>query len=74
MPVENILRMLDAELSRLRQVRALLAATGKIAPVIARSLPAPPRRRKRPLSAEARRAISEAQRKRWAAKKKAKQS
>ncbi len=69
MPVETIVRMLDEELTRLQQVRSLLAATGKLAPTITRTLQSRPARRKRALSAEARRAIAEAQRRRWAAQK-----
>lgn len=69
MPVENILSMLEEDLACLRQVRSLLAATGKITPVLTQTLSAAPKRRKRALSADARRRIAEAQRKRWAAQK-----
>lgn len=69
MSVENILLMLDEDLKRLQQVRSLLASTGKISNAITKSLPSPPKRRKRALSAESRRRIAEAQRKRWAARK-----
>lgn len=69
MPLENILLMLDEELARLQQARVLLASTGKISSVITRSLQAPQKRRVRALSAESRRRIAEAQRKRWAARR-----
>jgi hypothetical protein len=66
MSIDNIVRMLDEELTTLRKVRALLAATGKLPASITHSLTSKQRVRKRSLSPEARRAIAEAQRKRWA--------
>jgi hypothetical protein len=67
MTIANIIEELDAEIARLQQVRALLSngrgagpggSTGTV-------------RRKRVLSAEAREKIAAAQRKRWAAQKRA---
>jgi hypothetical protein len=67
---DHILNAIDEEIAKLRQARALLADSGspaagkraKKAPSAAASRPAP----RRTLSAKARRAIAEAQRKRWA--------
>jgi len=66
----NVLAFLDAEIERLQRARELLSngdGTGKIA---SRSLAGGSRRR-RHMSAAARRRISEAQKKRWAARKRA---
>jgi len=80
MVIENILAQLDEEIARLQEVRKLLAATGKVktsAPA-AKAKPgrkpaavAEPKAKKakRVLSPEARKAIADAQRKRWAAQK-----
>jgi G:T/U-mismatch repair DNA glycosylase len=70
MSEENILSQIDAELEKLTKARALLAAAGrvdlkKVAAVKAAAKP----KRKRVLSAEARKRIADAQRKRWAAQK-----
>ena len=54
---------IDEELARLRQARALLAGENGY------SVTAP--RKRRPLSAEARKRIADAQKKRWAAQKRA---
>ena len=54
---EHILNAIDVELAKLRQARAILANSGQ-APAAAR-----PRRK---LSAKARKAIADAQHKRWA--------
>jgi hypothetical protein len=73
MTIANIVAELDAEITRLEQVKALLSngqgsrATGVASGNVVAS------RRKRTLSAEARKKIAEAQRKRWAKQKKAKQ-
>jgi len=71
MTIESILSQLDAEIARLTQVRALLASSAKSTSKFA--LPkggkATGRRKKRVLSAEARKRIADAQRKRWAAQK-----
>jgi hypothetical protein len=67
---DHILNALDEEIARLRQARALLGSDGKgitrksskkaAAPVVSEPKP------RRKLSAKARRAIAEGQRKRWA--------
>lgn len=72
MSIESILTEIDAEIARLKQVRALLAGSGKVASTFterkakktAGRMP-----KKRILSAEARKRIADAQRKRWAAQK-----
>lgn len=71
MSIETILAEIDAEIARLSQVRALLAGSRTISSSGTRSKPSPARktRRKRVLSAEARKRIADAQRKRWAAQK-----
>jgi hypothetical protein len=72
MTIDSILSQLDSEIARLTQVRSLLAnsaktsskfSVGKAIKVQAK------RRKKRVLSAEARKRIADAQRKRWAAQK-----
>ena len=72
MVIESILAQLDAEIARLTQVRTLLAGTGKVAAKLtvhnAKTVTAKPRR-KRVLSADARKRIADAQRKRWAAQR-----
>jgi len=72
MTIDSILSQLDAEIARLTQVRSLLANTAKTAPKFAdtKASKAPTKRRKkRVLSADARKRIADAQRKRWAAQK-----
>ncbi len=71
MAIENILAQLDSEIARLKQARALLATIGTAAAKAGRkagkaAAKAKPRK-KRVLSAEARKRIADAQRKRWAA-------
>lgn len=71
MTIDSILSQLDSEIARLTQVRALLAnsakSTTKLAgPKVGKT---GTRRKKRVLSAEARKRIADAQRKRWAAQK-----
>jgi hypothetical protein len=71
MAIENILAQIDSEIARLMQARALLATTGtastksvrKAGKAAAKGKP----RKKRVLSADARKRIADAQRKRWAA-------
>ena len=71
MAIENILAQLDSEIARLKQARALLATIGtgsttsgrKAGKTTAKGKP----RKKRVLSADARKRIADAQRKRWAA-------
>jgi len=71
MAIENILAQIDSEISRLKQARALLANIAttatpsgrKVAKAGSKGKP----RKKRFLSADARKRIADAQRKRWAA-------
>jgi hypothetical protein len=60
MTITNIIEELDAEIARLREVRTLLSGNRNGAGV-----------RKRVLSREARERIAAAQRRRWAAQKRA---
>jgi hypothetical protein len=73
MTIESILAQIDSEIARLTQARALLSNAGKVSSAhvksAAPSKPAGRRRKKRVLSAEARKRIADAQRKRWAAQK-----
>jgi hypothetical protein len=83
MAIENIIAQLDAEIARLYQVRNLLSATGKVEVKLTgvKSKAAKKTRGaaigatksktgvKRVLSPEARKAIADAQRRRWAAQK-----
>ena len=72
MSIESILSEIDAEIARLKQVRALLAGSGRVASTsIERKAKktAGKAGKKRVLSAEARKRIADAQRKRWAAQK-----
>ena len=71
MSIETILQEIDAEIARLTQVRTLLAGTRTINSSGSRSKTksAGKTRRKRVLSADARKRIADAQRKRWAAQK-----
>jgi hypothetical protein len=60
----EILKQIDAEIGRLLQVKSILSnGTGRLSNGNA---PKPPLPKKRTLSAKARKAIAEAQRKRWA--------
>jgi hypothetical protein len=71
MSIESILAEIDAEIARLTQVRSLLAGSRSISPsrTINKTKGPAKRRKKRVLSAEARKRIADAQRKRWAAQK-----
>jgi hypothetical protein len=82
MAIESILAQIDAEIAKLKQVRSLLASTGKVAVEVtepttkkkagkaAKAAPAAKKAKKRRvLSPEARKRIADAQRKRWAAQK-----
>jgi len=82
MAIDSILSQIDSEIAKLTQVRSLLARTGKVAAKAierstkkssAKSLVKSPAkvkfRKKRVLSPDARQRISDAQRKRWAAKR-----
>jgi hypothetical protein len=80
---DSIVVLIDAEISKLKQVRSLLAATGKVAAKVAltitkqaaksapaaKAAPARKAKKRRVLSPEARKRIADAQRKRWAAQK-----
>jgi len=74
----TILSLIDAEIARLGQVRALLANTGKVEARLkahgfkkaaAVAAAKPQTKKSRILSPEARKRIAEAQRKRWAEQK-----
>jgi len=70
MAIESIIAQIDSEIARLTQVRALLTGmgtTGSSRSKTPKALAKP--RKKRVLSAEARKRIADAQRKRWAAQK-----
>ncbi|HEY1501237.1 MAG TPA: hypothetical protein VGF88_16810 [Acidobacteriaceae bacterium] len=69
MNIEQIVAELNAEIARLEQVKFLLTRDSGSASH--KGLPTAPARKKRVLSAEARERIAAAQRKRWAAQKKA---
>jgi len=84
MAIDNIIAQLDAEIARLKQVRNLLSATGKVDAKITAAKGKPAKKArvkaakpgpksktgvKRVLSPEARKAIADAQRKRWAAQR-----
>lgn len=76
MTIDSILAQIDSEIARLTQVRALLTGSGSTATKAATktaskvaSAPKKAGRKKRVLSAEARKRIAEAQRQRWAAQK-----
>jgi hypothetical protein len=73
MAIENILVEIDAEIARLKQARALLATLGTAAPTAGRKAKKAPAkaktRKKRVLSAEARKKIADAQHRRWAKQK-----
>lgn len=72
MVIESILAQIDAEIARLTQVRKLLAASGSTTSITktpkGKAAPAKARK-KRVLSADARKRIAEAQKRRWAAQK-----
>jgi hypothetical protein len=74
MPKDSILALIDAEIARLKQVRSLLASTGKVAIQLPerKTAKAPAKvkvKKTRVLSPEARKRIADAQKKRWAAQK-----
>jgi hypothetical protein len=72
MSIETILAEIDAEIERLNQVRSLLAGSRALSTPGVRGKtskgPGKPKK-KRVLSADARKRIADAQRKRWAAQK-----
>jgi low affinity Fe/Cu permease len=71
MAIENILAQIDSEIARLKQARELLATieSGSTTSVrkAGKTTAKGKRRKKRVLSADARKRIADAQRKRWAA-------
>jgi len=70
MAIDSILAQIDAEIARLTQVRTLLSSGSLSGSVTTAKGKGPGRpRKKRTLSAEARKRIADAQRKRWAAQK-----
>jgi len=71
MSIETILTEIDAEIARLTQVRSLLAGSRAVTSSGANSTisKGPGKKKKRVLSADARKRIADAQRKRWAAQK-----
>lgn len=75
MGIDSIIAEIDAEIARLNEARTLLAGMGKLSITgkTAKSKPAAKKaKRSRVLSPEARKRIADAQRRRWAAQKKAK--
>lgn len=70
---DSILALIDAEIARLTQVRALLTGVGKLASALTEPKGKPgsskKAKKRRVLSPEARKRIADAQRKRWAAQK-----
>ena len=73
MAIDSILAQIDSEIARLTQVRALLSNSEKVhvpAAAKTKAAAAPKKGRKtRVLSADARKRIADAQRKRWAAQR-----
>jgi hypothetical protein len=68
MTVNDILSSIDAEIASLQRARALLS--GKTTkPAKAAKVPKPAPKKRRKMSAEGRKRIADAQRKRWAAQK-----
>jgi hypothetical protein len=64
MAIDKILASIDSEIAQLKQARALLSTDG-----IKKTASASPLRKKRKMSAAARKRIGDAQRKRWAKQK-----
>lgn len=72
MAIDSIIAQLDSEIARLNQVRSLLANSARVGDQVNghRAGRTPARgRKKRVLSAEARKRIADAQRRRWAAQR-----
>ena len=70
----NVLAFLDAEIARLQRAREILSSSDGAGTSVHRNSNrslAGGRKRRRHMSAEARRRISEAQKKRWATRKRA---
>jgi len=77
MAIDSILSLIDEEIARLQQVRKLLSGAADIKVSTGnvrgrRAAAAKPARSKRVLSPEARKRIADAQKRRWAAQRKAK--
>jgi len=73
MSIDSILLQIDSEIARLTQARSLLSSIGNssagLSAVKSKSAPTKAKGKKRVLSADARKRIADAQRKRWAAQK-----
>lgn len=71
MKIEAILAEIDAEIAKLTAVRKAIAGYGSttLTTRALKKVKAAPGKKKRTLSAEARKRIADAQRKRWAAQK-----
>ncbi len=71
MSIESIIAQIDAEIAQLTQVRGLLTTNGTVSakPAKAATTKLGRPRKRRVLSAEARKRIADAQRRRWAAQK-----
>jgi len=73
MGIDSILAEIDAEIARLTEARALLASMDSVTPAATKSKAlkkaAKKAGKKRVLSADARKRIADAQRKRWAAQR-----
>jgi hypothetical protein len=68
---KGIIAEIDAEIARLQQARALLSGgTVKAKPGRPKGSASKPQRRKRVLSADARKRIADAQKRRWAERRK----
>jgi hypothetical protein len=73
MSLESVITSIDAEIERLENARTLLAGVGTVTHgKVTTSSTSATKARKRTLSAEGRRHIADAQRKRWAKQKKGK--
>lgn len=77
---ENVISQIDEQIAKLQQARVLLTGGGSASPTrrgrlagIAKTIATAPKKRRK-LSAAGRRAIAEAQKKRWAAIKAAKKA
>jgi hypothetical protein len=73
MAIDTILSEIDAEIARLKEARALLASLGtktnKAGRAVTKAAAKAKPRKKRVLSAEARKKIADAQHRRWAKQK-----
>jgi len=72
MMIDSILAEIDSEIARLKQVRSLLAGSGKVthkANGLKTGKTLAVRHKRRNLSPEARKRIADAQRRRWAAQR-----